>query len=108
MPNFQDILATLPAIDHLERLELHDDDGACIARIENRAGTRGSLAVYHAIQSEFGVLDRTTAERALQLFSEHTEQARRKPGQHPNIDRLFDIIERDLRYTLIPVHADRN
>jgi len=50
------------------------------------------------------VLDSAAARQALELFAEQVADARAHPDRHPNIDRLFYILERQLRYsvTLIP------
>jgi hypothetical protein len=32
----------------------------------------------------------------LTLFAEHTNDAEKNPGKHPNIDRLFKVIEENL------------
>ncbi len=91
--SFQETLSTLPPVDHLARLELRRDPaGPVVAVIENRPGQAGSLRVYHAVAGESGVLDAAAAERALALYGEYTEEARQRPGSHPNIDRLFEII----------------
>lgn len=103
MQRFTDILAGLPPIDAIERLEIRERDGTLSAVIENRPGSQGSLAVYHSLYLDRPTLDRDAAQRALALFAEHTGDARLQPGRHPNIDRLFDIIERDLHYSLAVV-----
>ena len=95
MNNFVANLATLPSTEHIARLELHDADGHCIAVIENRPGSAGSVAVYHAVSRPDGLLDRAAAEQALTLYAEHTVDARTHPGKHPNIDRLFELIDAD-------------
>ena len=82
----------VPAIDHIDALELKDKDGA-VEVIENRPGKAGSVAVYNALLQEFGVLDSNAAKRGLELYAEHTEDARTNPGKHPNIDRLFTVID---------------
>jgi len=92
MKSFNDILNTLPTIEHIERLEL-GDNGSDI--IENRPGKSGSLKVYHAVSLASGQIGKSEAQRALELFAEHTEDARAHPGKHPNIDRLFQLIETD-------------
>ncbi len=35
----------------------------------------------------------------LTLFAEHTNDAEKNPGKHPNIDRLFKVIEEELSYS---------
>lgn len=92
MASFAENLATLPKVAHIARLELLDQDGQCVGVIENRPGSSGSVAVYHAVSRPDDVLDRTAAEQALALYAEHTADARAQPGKHPNIDRLFELI----------------
>lgn len=92
-PNFKANLAQLPAIDAVERIELIDTHGTCIATIENQPGKQGSLAVYHYLHQQFDSLDTQAAEHALAVFGEHTADARAHRGAHPNVDRLIDVIE---------------
>lgn len=92
MPDFKDVLATLPSIDQLEAIELTDTKGHT-DRLPNLPGKAGSLAVYNALLEEFGEVDAKAAEKGLTLFSEHTQDARANPGKHPNIDRLFAVLE---------------
>mgnify|MGYP005751414789 CR=1 FL=1 len=105
MPDFAANLATLPAVAHIARLELLDAEGRCVGVIENRPGSAGSVAVYHAVTQPHGRLDRTAAEQALALYAEHTADARTRPGRHPNIDRLFDLVAKDesLQVRIVPV-----
>jgi hypothetical protein len=88
---FKDNLAQLPSIDGIERIDLIDANGAVVADIENKPGKQGSLAVYHYLKQEFGVLDAKAADHALAVFAEHTADARNRPGAHPNVDRLLEI-----------------
>ncbi|ANU81587.1 hypothetical protein BBH51_02375 [Aggregatibacter actinomycetemcomitans] len=101
--NFNEILATLPAIDHLSGIHiLHN--GTLVHEIPAIAGKLGSLRVYNALAVEFnGKLDRTSVQKGLQLFAEHTEDARQNPGKHPNIDLLLRVIEHDLTYQIKPL-----
>ncbi|SMC19896.1 hypothetical protein SAMN02745857_00829 [Andreprevotia lacus DSM 23236] len=89
---FKDILATLPAIDHLAALELLDGD-TIVARIDNKPGQAGSVRVYHALYQEFGSINATAADKGLRLYAEHTADAQARPGAHPNIDRLLALVE---------------
>ncbi len=95
---FAEILATLPAVDHVARLELIAADGSVAAVIENRPGQAGSLRIYHALAQRFGAIDAAAAAEGLRLYAEHTADARAHPGKHPNIDRLFDIAAQGRRY----------
>jgi hypothetical protein len=88
---FKDNLQQLPAIDGVQRVDLFDDAGAVVASIENAPGKQGSLAVYQYLKQAFGLLDALAAAHGLEVFGEHTADARDRPGAHPNIDRLLSI-----------------
>ena len=90
---FKDNLQQLPSIDDVARIDLVDMTGAVVASIENQPGKQGSLAVYQYLQQVFGALDTKAAEHGLAVFGEHTADARSRPGVHPNIDRLIEIVE---------------
>lgn len=89
---FKDNLAQLPAIDGIDRIDLIDGKGTVVADIENKPGKQGSLAVYHYLRQAFGTLDAKAAEHGLAVFAEHTADARNRPGAHPNVDRLLEIV----------------
>ena len=89
---FKENLQQLPTIDGVQRIDLLDAQGALVASIENQPGKQGSLAVYQYLKQAFGALDARAAEHGLAVFAEHTADARSRPGAHPNIDRLLEII----------------
>jgi len=91
-PVFKDNLAQLPPIEGVARVDLIDPAGAVVASIENAPGKQGSLAVYQYLGQAFGEIDAEAAEHGLAVFGEHTADARERPGAHPNIDRLLDIV----------------
>lgn len=91
-PSFKDNLAQLPSIEGVARVDLIDPAGTVVASIENAPGKQGSLAVYQYLGQVFGVIDAEAAEHGLAVFGEHTADARERPGAHPNIDRLLDIV----------------
>ncbi len=99
MPLFAEILTQLPPIDHIEAIEIIAPSGA-VEQIENRPGRAGSVAVYNALLAEYGVLNRAAASKGIELFGEHSADARSHPGSHPNIDRLLQVIETDSSYEL--------
>jgi hypothetical protein len=89
---FAETLKTLPGISHLAALQLIDAvSGDVAATIENKAGQAGSLVVYNHLAQTFGTITREAAERGLELYGEHTTDARANPGKHPNVDRLIAL-----------------
>lgn len=89
---FSDNLRQLPPISHLAGLQLLDADGTLVATIENKPGQAGSLAVYAALAQRHGGIDEAAAREGLEIYAEHTADARSNPGRHPNIDRLLHLI----------------
>lgn len=89
--SFAEVLAGLPAVDHLAAIELTGPDGET-ATVENKPGSQGSLKVYHYLLEKFGSLDVKAANAGLIMYAEHTMDARANPGKHPNIDRLLAIV----------------
>ena len=89
---FKEILKTLPDVTELDRVELYDLNDNYIDKIENLPGTQGSLKVYFFIYKKYKLIDTEAAQNGLELFSEHTDDAKKKPGSHPNIDRLIHLI----------------
>jgi hypothetical protein len=90
--SFSDNLKQLPTVTHLSALRLLDATGAVIGTIENKPGQAGSLAVYAALAERHGAINAAAAQEGLDLYAEHTADARAFPGKHPNIDRLLDVI----------------
>jgi hypothetical protein len=103
MQCFKDILPTLSSIEHISSLILTDRNGE-VTTLENKPGTSGSVAVYFEVSKDSGVMDSSSATAALELYAEHTEDARENPGKHPNIDRLFVVIDSD---SSINIHANK-
>lgn len=103
MSTFAELLAELPSVDHLAAIELLPEQGGAPTRIENKPGQAGSLRVYHALFQRFGAIDVAAAEEGLRLYAEHTVDARAHPGKHPNIDRLFTIIDQCQRYRVTAI-----
>ena len=100
MKTFAENLSVLPKLDDLTSLQLLDGQGTPQALIENKPGTQGSFRVYHFVAEQWGGLGPEAAREALQIFAEQAQDARQQPGKHPNIDRLFEIVEKNLRYTV--------
>lgn len=93
MSQFAANLKKLPGISHLAAINLLDADGNVVAVIENKAGSQGSLAVYNHLAQTYGAITPDAARKGLELYAEHTEDARLHPGKHPNIDRLIGLVE---------------
>jgi hypothetical protein len=92
MSSFAINLKQMPRISHLSALELISTDGSTMAKIENRPGQTGSLAVYNHLGQIFGAITVDAAKKGLELFAEHTDDARANPGKHPDIDRLLAMV----------------
>ena len=93
MSSFAANLKKLPGISHLAAINLLDADGTLLIAIENKAGSQGSLAVYNHLAQTFGAITPEAAKKGLEIYAEHTEDARAHPGKHPNIDRLVELVE---------------
>ncbi|TAH45925.1 MAG: DUF2322 family protein [Betaproteobacteria bacterium] len=91
---FSDNLKTLPGISHLAALNLIDAADAVVGTIENKPGQAGSLAVYNHLAQLYGAITPEAAKKGIELYAEHSEDARLNPGKHPNIDRLIGLTER--------------
>lgn len=89
--SFAENLKKLPGISHLAAVNLLDKQENMLAVIENKAGSQGSLAVYNHLAQTYGSINLEAARKGLEIFAEHTEDARTNPGKHPNIDRLIAI-----------------
>jgi hypothetical protein len=94
MTQFKANLDTFPQIDGIARLELLDSSGKAVGSIENKPGSQGSLRLYLYLVNLYGSITPEAAEKGLELYAEHTADAEDNPGKHPNIDRLFDIVEK--------------
>lgn len=103
---FKDNLQQLPPIDGIDRIDLSDATGTVVASIENQPGKQGSLAVYHYLKQGFDMLDAGAAEHGLMVFGEHTADARNRPGAHPNIDRLLEIVAGGVPLRIEIIKAD--
>ena len=91
--SFKENLQQLPTADNLARIELTDSNGNIVDTIENQPGKQGSLVVYQYLAQTFGVINAQAASHGMEVFAEHTQDAKNRRGAHPNIDRLLDIIE---------------
>ena len=89
--SFAENLKKLPGISHLAAVNLLDGDEKVVASIENKPGSQGSLAVYNHLAQIYGSINAEAARKGLDIYAEHTEDARLHPGKHPNIDRLLAI-----------------
>ena len=93
MSQFAENLKKLPGISHLAAVNLLDAESNVLATIENKAGSQGSLAVYNHLAQIYGAITPDAARKGLELYAEHSEDARLHPGKHPNIDRLIAVID---------------
>lgn len=101
MSSFEDNLKSLKQpTENIAALELYGDGYEPEAVLENRPGSSGSLRVYYEMAVEFGGIGPEAARKALELFAEKATEAKAQPGTHPNIDRLFRIIDQDIHYSV--------
>jgi len=91
---FAENLKQLPGVSHLAAINLLNEAGEVLATIENKPGQAGSLSVYNHLAQLHGAITPEAARKGLELYAEHTEDARLNPGKHPNIDRLIGLMER--------------
>ncbi|MBS1190110.1 MAG: hypothetical protein H6R10_1902 [Rhodocyclaceae bacterium] len=89
--SFAENLKKLPGISHLAAINLLDAEGNVVAAIENKPGSAGSVAVYNHLAQTYGAITPEAARKGLELYAEHTDDARAHPGKHPNIDRLIEL-----------------
>ena len=89
---FADNLKQLPGVSHLAALQLLDAQGEVVATIEHKPGQVGSLTLYNHFAQFYGAITPEAAAKGLELYAEHTEDARRNPGKHPNIARLLQLV----------------
>lgn len=87
---FSENLEQFPSIENIERIEFYKGNHL-LSEIKNTEGQRGSLSLYFYLFKTVGVLDASSAKRGLELYAEHTQDAKNSPGKHPNIDRLILI-----------------
>ncbi|NMG70135.1 DUF2322 family protein [Parazoarcus communis] len=92
---FADNLKQLPGVSHLAAINLLAADDTVVGVIENKPGQAGSLVVYNHLAQIHGAISPDAARKGLELYAEHTEDARQNPGKHPNIDRLIGLVERN-------------
>ena len=104
MSEFNANLKKLPGVSHLAAINLLDGEGNLVVAIENKAGSQGSLAVYNHLAQTYGAITPEAAKKGLEIYAEHTEDARKNPGKHPNIDRLLDVIAggKSLKVEIVP------
>lgn len=93
MKRFTEILPTLESTEHIQKIELFNNDGSSAGKIENKPGSAGSIRVYHHLWKQYGAITVEAAKEGLKIYAEHTEDAENNPEKHPNIDRLFSVIE---------------
>ena len=55
--------------------------------------------------AQHGAINGAAAEQGLEIFAEHTADARTNPGKHPNIDRLLEVIASGQGYSVKLIEA---
>ena len=103
---FSDTLKQIPGISHLAAIQLIDAADNVVATLENKPGQAGSVAVYNHLAQTFGAITPEAAQKGLELYAEHTADAKANPGKHANIDRLLGLVERQESLRVKHVFAD--
>ena len=93
MKKFSDFLAELETTDQIQKIELMNPAGEVVGVIENKPGSQGSVRVFNHLFKKWGGITKDAAKAGLKIYAEHTADAEENPGKHPNIDRLFNVIE---------------
>ncbi len=93
MQKFSDVLLEIDPADNVQAIDLFNEDGSPAGSIQNKPGSAGSVKVYYHLFKMFGSINVDAAVEGLSLYAEHTADAEDRPGKHPNIDRLFDVID---------------
>ncbi len=93
MKRFTENLPTLESAEHIQRIELFNPNGSSAGKIENKPGSAGSVRVYHHLWKKHGAINVDAAKEGLKIYAEHVEDAENNPEKHPNIDRLFEVID---------------
>lgn len=84
--------------DALDEVRVHVPRGreTGIHTVPNSSNTKNSLAIYAHATSNDGYITPSSAENALGVYGdEYQIEAANRPGQHPNIDVLVDILRRE-------------
>jgi len=102
---FAENLKKLPGISHLSALRLLNSEGEEVALIENKPGSVGSVAVYNHLAQIYGAITPEAAVKGVEIYAEHSDDARLFPGKHPNIDRLFQLTDKAQTLRVKPVFA---
>ncbi|MHB1678644.1 MAG: DUF2322 family protein [Sulfuriferula sp.] len=100
MATFAENLVTLENVDGFVAMKLFDEMGNVCGTIENKPGSSGSFRVYYHIALKWGGVGQKAAQEGLDLFAEQADDARQHPGKHPNIDRLFEVLDADAYYSV--------
>lgn len=101
---FKENLEQFPSIENIERIEFYQND-KLLSSIENVDGQKGSLALYFYLFKTMGTLDLAAARRGLELYAEHTPDARANVGKHPNVDRLILVEATNQPMTMKVIYA---
>ena len=100
MTTLDERIAHLPNVDGFKQMKLFGETGGAEAVLDNMPGTHASFRIYYHVAIRWGGIGPKAAHEALELYGELAGEAEREPGKHPNIDRLFDVIARDIYYSV--------
>lgn len=99
LKKFKEDMAKLPNTDHIKSIELlglrngYKRAPEFNAEVRNVEGKKSSVAIFNALLTEFRVINQAAAQKGLIMYGPFVDEAKRKPGMHPNIDLLLRVCE---------------
>lgn len=107
-PTFEENVNSLQSAAKIEKIDIIKN-GEIVGVIYNDVMTKGSLKIYaHLVDFDNGSIYFEKAKEGLKLYSEMTEDARKTPGKHPNIDHLLNVKENEYLKIVIHYFAKQN
>lgn len=87
--------------DSITEIIIYTKDHQPVGQLHNVEGQSASFRIYLAMAKRYVChLNIQSAHFALELYGDYVGQEQQNPGQHPNIRRLLDVIEREDEFLL--------
>ena len=82
----------LQATDNFKHLHLARENGTEKITLDNIPGKQASVKILYNITND-SIISSNDAQHGLALYGDYTQEEKEKPGAHPNIRLLMDIIK---------------